>query len=331
MPHRAAATYRRVLFPSLPSDTHVPPFFFHSEGSKSQYVDVAAYQVLAVVCRQYILSWYGTISNDRQFLQEALRMWQPLVHAVQKHTGAYDTSALPLQDRDAAYAQRVRIAAILCERVPCILTQHVRQYHCAQQHTSSKEDVASTYEKLGAHPGVIHGALSDTYLRASVTSLLHHLMQDISSDERELWSKPELIIVRDVLVFSSHLMLERATPSVLCGTAHSLLDRLQHRRISVQVCLCWAARYTRSTLYAAVMLLFQSCSALWHMPSSRPSYPPTPAPSSIAYHGSSPTNVLLAFLSECFQLSESPFGAFIYAWLFAIVRLTSSWLDPYVP
>lgn len=55
--------YERLLFP-----TTTAPRILHSPSASK--LDGALYDLIALVCREYILAWYSGISRDGEFIQQ---------------------------------------------------------------------------------------------------------------------------------------------------------------------------------------------------------------------------------------------------------------------
>lgn len=315
MPPRRAA-YRRHLFPQLAAGDPVPPFLYAPADAPLTSLDEALYELLFRACRQCILPWYAPLSQDREALHALVLMVRPLVHEVQARTGAVPLALMSGRERDACLARRARVAHTLCERVPLILLQHMRQFHVA---SDTRLGAARAYVLLGAHPGIVDGRVSDTYLRASLAPCLASLRAAAHADDPAAFSELDELLVRDLLVYALRTSFAALSPGALCIAAHRALDYVRAHPVGPLAQLVWVVRNLIAMLCAAVS---QACrlgrpSAARDMP-----IPPGDAPPM--------TRLTVLALAEALQLSARPIGAWLLAMLLTLVRLFAPIIDSYV-
>lgn len=311
------AAYRRHLFPQLAATDPVPPLLAASPGAVLTPLDEALYDLLFRACRQCILPWYAPMSQDREALHALVLMVRPLVHEVQSRTGALPLALVHPHERDTCLARRARVARTLCERVPRIVLQHMRQYHMASE---TRAGVADAYALLGAHPGIVEGRVSDAYLRASIESCLASLRVAHAKDPAA-FSELDELLVRDVLVYALRASFAALSPAALCMAAHRALDRMRTHPVGPLSQLVWLVRQLVSML--------RSAAQPWRrLAQSRPEG--DAHVTLFATEAPPMTRLMILLLDEALQLSTRPVGACILAVLLTWGRCFAPILDPYV-
>ncbi|KAF8543927.1 PXA domain-containing protein [Trichophaea hybrida] len=108
---RTLLLIRRVLCshspPTTPLEELLPAL------TSSAEVDVQLYAFITIIARDFILSWYGEISNDHAFIDEVIAL---IAHCTRS-----------LEER----LRKVDLEVLLFDEVPAILDAHVRDYRRA--------------------------------------------------------------------------------------------------------------------------------------------------------------------------------------------------------
>lgn len=314
-PPRAA--YRRHLFPRLAAGEPVPPLLVALDGAPLTPLDDALYQLVFRACRQYILPWYAPISQDREALEALVQAIGPLLREGQVRIGALPVTLVPVDERPAWSARRARVTHTLCERVPRILVQHMRQYHAA---SDTPQGPAHAYALLGAHPGIVQGRVSDRYLRTSLAQCLASLRAAAHADDPTSFSELDELLLLDLLVCASRASLAALSPGALCIVAHRALDRA---RAPSQGAIAQLAWLTRQLVTGLVQVVGQQVRRLAGKCTTEKGAAPVDGPV--------PPITLLALeaLSESLQLSSRPFGAWMWAIVLTLGRYFAPVLDPY--
>jgi hypothetical protein len=103
---RTLLLIRRVLCshspPSTPLEELLPALTSSSE------IDVQLYAVIAIVVRDFILSWYGQISNDHAFIGEIIALIAHCTRALEERL------------------RKVDLEVLLLDEVPTIIDAHVK-------------------------------------------------------------------------------------------------------------------------------------------------------------------------------------------------------------
>ncbi|WFD27407.1 hypothetical protein MNAN1_002403 [Malassezia nana] len=313
-PPRAA--YRRHLFPRLAAGESVPPLLAALDGAPLAPLDDALYQLVFRACRQYILPWYAPISQDREALEALVQAIRPLLREAQVRIGALPVILVPEDERPAWNARRARVTRTLCERVPRILVQHMRQYHAA---SDTPEGLAHAYELLGAHPGIVQGRVSDRYLRTSLAQCLASLRATAYADDPTSFSELDELLVLDLLVCASRASLAALSPGALCMMAHRALDRARTPSQGAIVQLAWL---TRELVSGLVRVVGRQVRRLAGTRPTEKGAPPVDGPVPAL------TLVGLEALAESLQLSSRPFGAWMWAVVLTLGRYFAPVLDP---
>ncbi|KAK4057098.1 hypothetical protein OIO90_001998 [Microbotryomycetes sp. JL221] len=179
--------HRRVLYPARSG--HQPPRVLHAAASST--LDPFILDLIALVCREHVLTWYSNISRDpdRAFIQQITAL---LVHVIQ---------ALEVR-----LAQTDLVALIVID-LPTLFEQHVRDFdeavyksRSAVAHNLTRDNV---FDLLQPHiaistskiDGEMETTVDKTYLRALVDNLLTLLLPP-----HDLKSDTERTIVREIMV-----------------------------------------------------------------------------------------------------------------------------------
>ncbi|OJK02813.1 hypothetical protein ASPACDRAFT_40126 [Aspergillus aculeatus ATCC 16872] len=137
------ALIRRVLCPqsgnhggaSTPSPLEdlLPPL------TSSNELDLQLYALIAIVVKEFVLSWYSKITADQVFINELI---QVIAHCTR------------------ALEQRVRetdIAQLVLDEVPALVETHISSYRLAKQQSDLCElspSLREIYHSLNPHPGL---------------------------------------------------------------------------------------------------------------------------------------------------------------------------------
>ena len=235
MPFRArlAEGAARRFFGARPAPEGQPISLILSteEGSQEEYqLNTALYTLLFVICRKHIVPWYGKLTSDREFFMELVEILRPMIHVLQRRTGAIHASVQGIVPGQCDKARK-RVVDTMVNRTPCVLVQHLHQFRIAtalqeDQQDSLAKQVGDHYALLAPHSGLSHGKLDNVYLRTTITAFLESIQDDIPDTEERL-SDLEMVLVRDILVLVTNNVLATVSqPSVLCRAAHGVLDKL---------------------------------------------------------------------------------------------------------
>ncbi|KAL0632054.1 hypothetical protein Q9L58_009085 [Maublancomyces gigas] len=168
------ALIRRVLCshapPSTPLEELLPPL------TGSPEIDLQVWALLALVVRDFVASWYGTLTNDTELVTEVVRIVGVVVGGVAARVGKIDLSVL------------------LLDELPAVLENHINDFRLAQARTatylSPNLTHAQIFHNLQPHPALAASPDSERlYLKLVSSGLLAVLLPpgDLESDcERSL-------------------------------------------------------------------------------------------------------------------------------------------------
>ncbi|KDE09459.1 hypothetical protein MVLG_00361 [Microbotryum lychnidis-dioicae p1A1 Lamole] len=185
--------HQRILYPSPSPHGPRPPRILHAAAHTE--LDPLILDLIALICREHVLSWYSSISRDpeRAFVQQVTSI---LVHVIQ--------------------ALEVRLAHVDCVQLlavdlPALLETHVRDWdqatekaHTGHAHNFDRDNVfhllqphiAVTLQTTsGTGKGTTQVRVDPTYLRALVDHLLRLLLPP--EDYR---AETERAITREIIV-----------------------------------------------------------------------------------------------------------------------------------
>ncbi|SCZ89164.1 BZ3500_MvSof-1268-A1-R1_Chr1-1g01000 [Microbotryum saponariae] len=166
--------HQRILYPSPSPHGPRPPRILHAAAHTE--LDPLILDLIALICREHVLSWYSSISRDpeRAFVQQVTSI---LVHVIQ---------ALEVR---LAHVDFVQLLAV---DLPALLETHVRDWdkamdkaHTGHAHNFDRDNVfhllqphiAVTLQTTsGAGKGMTQVQVDPTYLRALVDHLLRLLL-----------------------------------------------------------------------------------------------------------------------------------------------------------
>ncbi|KAG8767718.1 hypothetical protein FRC12_006074 [Ceratobasidium sp. 428] len=184
---------RRLLFPSLPVTTPLPPILtLGLDPNDLALTDLnnELYDFLALALRAFVHSWWAQITpRDRDFLPQITRV---LSHVIQD-----------IEQR----AARIDLGGILLRQVPTLIDLHINDYHTAAirmdttfTNVSPPPTVTSIFHMLQPHvaiqPSQDAGSpvISEIYLRQLVENILR-----LSLPPQDWESESERAIVREIV------------------------------------------------------------------------------------------------------------------------------------
>jgi hypothetical protein len=138
---RTLLLIRRVLCthspPTTPLEELLPAL------TSSAEVDVQLYAFIAIIARDFILSWYGEISNDHAFLDEVIALIAHCTRSLQERLREVDLEVLLLDEVPAILDAHVRgilkpvskVLVVFDGELTCVLSR-LPQSCCSAQHSS---------------------------------------------------------------------------------------------------------------------------------------------------------------------------------------------------
>lgn len=183
------ALHQRILFPS-PSGPR-PPRILHSPAYST--LDPLILDLLALICREHILTWYSSISRDpdRAFIQQVTSILIHVIQAVEVRLAHVDLVGLQVLDLPSLLERHVADWDQATEKAN---TGHAHNFdrdnvfHLLQPHIAVSLSQASP-------GGSLDPKVDKTYLRALVDNLLRLLLPP--EDYR---AETERAIVREIIV-----------------------------------------------------------------------------------------------------------------------------------
>lgn len=182
-PAKPVTLAKRLLFPSLPADTDLPPLLVSPAASPE--LNVELYDFVALALRAYVNPWWTKITRyDKEFLPEINRILTVVFRALEARLVATDLSPLVFRD------------------LPTLLTQHWTDYRNAQAklHTSYASGGAASlpqlFHQMQPHMAVsAEGVIDPLYVRQAVD---HILKSCLPPEDYE--PETERYIVREVVL-----------------------------------------------------------------------------------------------------------------------------------
>lgn len=185
-PERTTHLHQRILYPS---SSNPPPRVLHSPAHAA--LDPLLLDLISLICREHVLSWYSSISPDRTFIQQVASI---IIHVVQA-----------LEVRLA----NVDLVELLVLDLPALLERHVEDWEQADAKARTGHahnlDRDNVFHLLQPHiavnlvplpvSGILEPKVDKTYLRALVDNLLQLLLPP--EDYR---AETERTIVREIIV-----------------------------------------------------------------------------------------------------------------------------------
>ncbi|KAJ5246142.1 hypothetical protein N7468_001125 [Penicillium chermesinum] len=138
-----SALIRRVLCPQASSygiSTPQPPEELLPPLTSSNDVDRQLYALIAIIVKEFLISWYAKITPDQALVNEVL---QVIAHC---------TRALEQRIR------QVNVAQLVLDEIPALVEAHVTSYRLAKQqsHLSGlPTSHRALYHELNPHPGAV--------------------------------------------------------------------------------------------------------------------------------------------------------------------------------
>ena len=333
-PSQPASLHQRILYPS-PTGPR-PPKILHSPAHTT--LDPLILDLLALICREHVLSWYSSISRDpdRAFIQQVTSV---LVHVIQA-----------LEVRFA----HVDFVGLLVLDLPSLLDRHVTDWDQATEkantghaHNFDRDNVFHLLQPhiaISLHQSIPGGALEPkvdkTYLRALVDNLLRLLLPP--EDYR---AETERLIVREIIVniIFGNVYTRVAQPWFMHSAIAKVLESRhggnQVGETSTQdsaaplsptaTPLITLVDRAFSTLHSAVVVLravFASLAALYHTAIASPvplhykSHPPLTAPLLSFLVALLPPSPLVAQFVHYLSLPLAFFSSFVTSVIFYLVN-----------
>jgi hypothetical protein len=173
----------RLLFPSLPHNTTLPPLLISPSANPD--LNAELYDFIALALRAFIVPWWSKISRyDKEFLPQTTHILTSVVRVLEARVLAAD---IPL---------------LLLRHVPTILTQHYRDYRnvTAKLSTSYASGGAASlpqlFHQLQPHMAVsADGRIDTEYLRQVVDLILNVCLPD-----EDYQPDAERFIIREIII-----------------------------------------------------------------------------------------------------------------------------------
>ncbi|KAA8912772.1 PXA domain-containing protein [Sphaerosporella brunnea] len=171
---RTLLLIRRVLCshspPTTPLEELLPAL------TSSTEIDVQLYAVIAIVVRDFILSWYSHISNDHAFIDEIIALIAHCTRALEERL------------------RKVDLELLLLDEIPAILDAHVKDYRRAvERHETALAphlSLSEIFRNYQPHPALTNSPESERlYLKLVSNGILAVLLptEDLESNcERSL-------------------------------------------------------------------------------------------------------------------------------------------------
>ncbi|KAF1827771.1 uncharacterized protein K489DRAFT_375916 [Dissoconium aciculare CBS 342.82] len=129
----ASESLHRSIIASQPLESLLPPL------TSSNAIDLQLYALIAVILDNFVHTWYGRITNDRQFTSEIVRI---IAHCVQG-----------VEER----LQRLDLIAVLFDELPALIMEHIDAVRIAKNSLGgygplpTPSDVRTRYLALNPH------------------------------------------------------------------------------------------------------------------------------------------------------------------------------------
>lgn len=224
---RALPLHERILYPDPKGQR--PPRILHSPAHEK--LDPIILDLIALICREHVLSWYSSISRDpdRAFIQQVAAV---IIHVVQA-----------LEVRIA----QVDLVELIMLELPALLERHIEDIDQAEEKSNSAHahnlDFDHVFRLLQPHIAVLltsgtssHPAepsVDKTYLRALADNLLRLLLPP--EDYR---AETERAIVREIVVniILGNVFTRVAQPWFLHQTIVKILEGRAATKTQAQAC-----------------------------------------------------------------------------------------------
>lgn len=188
---RQTSLARRLLFPSLPPGSPLPPLFVSPACPPELHEEV--YDFIALALRAYVNTWWSKITRyDKEFLPQLTNILTHVIRALEQRLLAADLSVFALCD------------------VPALVTQHYIDYRDAAAKVSTSyatggaHSLPHLFHQLQPHLAVsAHGQVDEEYFRHALDLVLRLcLPPEDCAPEAERYILREILlklIVRDVI------------------------------------------------------------------------------------------------------------------------------------
>jgi hypothetical protein len=174
---------RRLLFPSLPHDSPLPPLLLSPLASPD--LNSELYDFIALALRAFVVPWWSKISRyDKDFIPQVTRVLTTVIRVLETRILAAD------------------FLLVILRHVPAILTQHYRDYRnvSAKLSTSYAAGGAASlphlFHQIQPHMAVSSdGRIDPEYLRQLVDLILNVCLPD-----EDFQPDAERFIIREVII-----------------------------------------------------------------------------------------------------------------------------------
>ncbi|KAH8153272.1 uncharacterized protein LAJ45_02859 [Morchella importuna] len=165
------------------------------------------YALLAILCRDYIDTWYTPISSDRDLIAELITVVAAVVREIERRIHNIDIPLLLLDD------------------LPALITRHITDHRLshARAGTTSHHTPAQLFHNLQPHPALSGGAAA----AAEYNKLLAHALLDALLPVEKLPSLCARTFMRDLLaaLVVGGVVERMSEPRMMYGLVVSLLER----------------------------------------------------------------------------------------------------------
>jgi hypothetical protein len=192
-PKQPVSLARRLLFPSLPPTTSLPPILtlgLKDDDPALVELNKELYDFLALILRAYVQTWWGLITpRDRDFLPQITQVLTHVIKDIERRASAIDLSNLVLR------------------QIPTLVDLHVSDYRAAATrmgtaftNVSPSPTVSGIFHLLQPHVAIQPNQepdasiISEIYLRQLVENVMR-----LSLPSQDWKSETERLIVREIL------------------------------------------------------------------------------------------------------------------------------------
>lgn len=181
--------YERILFP--PFSKLPPPRILHSSSFVT--LDPLLLDLISLICREHILTWYSSISRDpdRAFIRQVTSIFIHVIQALEVRLAQVDLVELIVLDLPSLFEQHVNDFDQSIERANSVHAHNLNSdsvFHSLQPHIAiSISPSTSTSEVLVE--------VDKVYLRALVDTLLRLLLPS-----EDYTAETERTIIKDIIV-----------------------------------------------------------------------------------------------------------------------------------
>jgi hypothetical protein len=210
---------RRLLFPTLPTTTPLPPIItlgLNADDPSLVDLNNELYDFLALALRAFVQTWWSQLTpRDRDFLPQIIRVLSHVIKDIEERASTVD------------------LGSLLLRQIPTLVDFHISDYYAAAvridtafANVSPSPTVASVFHLLQPHVAIqsCHepgsAIISEIYLRQLVENVLR-----LSLPRQDWDSEAERFIVREIVacVVLSNVLKKLAQPWFLQNLVLGLL------------------------------------------------------------------------------------------------------------